>query len=64
MQKKAEGGNVRWTFPRFESSCIDFLLGAGKCLEKVFPALFYFKYEIMLAGAFDTGWIAGSLIGY
>ena len=24
----------------------------------------YVWYEIMLAGAYDTGWIAGSLIGY
>ena len=24
----------------------------------------YVWYEIMLAGAFDSGWIAGSLIGY
>lgn len=24
----------------------------------------YIWYEIMLAGAYDTGWIAGSLIGY
>ena len=24
----------------------------------------YVWYEIMLAGAYDTGWIAGSLIGF
>ena len=24
----------------------------------------YVWYEVMLAGAYDTGWIAGSLIGY
>ena len=24
----------------------------------------YIWYEIMLAGAYDTGWIAGSLIGF